>query len=276
MNFPSDPESELKGMQMKTELNFIGRTADPEQPTTMAKIRCRHPTAPVIEQRIERSTTGGPAPTEFSDEPPVIQPGRFPALTTLVNLPTKKMKINFFIQRHIPGACVCFLIGLIAAGCASPNVNPPTPRAHTGYVDFFADDEKLYWQVDQIGPGEKTNQVFAQFAPLEEHILRLAFAPGHYQFRVTFMNHAIRSPGVVEVQVQDGMITPVQVTLVDAGEALVQSKEVQGGATYYGRYGRNTRIRDNPDIMYRVDLVPGPALAYKPKAAMIYDEPTDK
>jgi hypothetical protein len=180
------------------------------------------------------------------------------------------------IGRTCPILVLVGCLGLIAAGCASPNVNPPTPRAHSGYVDFFADDENLYWQVDQIGPGEKTNQVFALFAPLEEHILRLAFAPGHYQFRVTFMNHAIRNPGVAEVEVQDGMITPVQVTLVDAGEALVQSKEVQGGATYYGRYGRNTRIRDNPDTMYQVDLVPGPALAYKPKAAMIYAEPSDK
>ena len=186
------------------------------------------------------------------------------------------MQTNFLFWRHLPGttagflACVlCFMV----TGCASPNVNPPTPRAHTGYVDFFADDDGLYWQVDQLEAAGKTKQVFSQFAPLNEHILRLAFAPGQYRFSVTFMNHAIRRPGVVEVEIQDGMITPVQVTLVDVGEVLVQSKEVQGGATYYGHYGRNTKITDNPNVMYQVDLAAGPVSEYKLKAAMPYAQP---
>jgi len=189
------------------------------------------------------------------------------------------MKNNFNLGWHVHGACAGFLIGLaglIATGCASTNVNPPTPRAQTGYVDFFADDENLYWQVDQVEAEGKEKQVFSLFAPLQEHILRLAFAPGDYRFRVTFMNHAIRTPGTVEVEVRNGMITPVQVTLVDVGKALVQSKQVQGGATYFGRYGRNTRIRDNPDIMYQVDLVAGPAATYQLKAAMPYAQPSDK
>jgi hypothetical protein len=188
------------------------------------------------------------------------------------------MNISSFARRQASGARACLLIGLIClltAGCASPNVDPPTPKAHTGYVDFFADDENLYWQVDQIQADGKTKPVFSRFAPLDEHILRLGFAPGHYRFRVTFMNHAIRKPGVVEVDVRDGMITPVQVTLVDVGEALVQTKEVQGGATYYGRYGRNTRIRDNPNVMYQVNLASGPVHAYKPKDAMPYAQPSD-
>jgi hypothetical protein len=190
-----------------------------------------------------------------------------------------KMKTNSFIWRHLPGIPACIpvvLLCLLAAGCASPNVDPPTPRVHTGYVDFFADNENLYWQVDQIGPDGKTKQIFALFDPLNEHILRLAFAPGHYRFRVTFMNHAIRTPGVVDVEVQEGMITPVQVTLVDVGEALVQSKSVQGGATYFGHYGRNTRITDNPNVMYQVDLAAGPVTTYKPKAAMPYAKPSDE
>ena len=188
------------------------------------------------------------------------------------------MQKNLLLWRHLPGTSGGLLAGLLClmvAGCASPNVNPPTPRAHTGYVDFFADDDGLYWQVDQIEADGKTNQVFYQFAPLNEHILRLAFAPGQYRFRVSFMNHAIRTPGDVNVEVQDEMITPVQVTLVDVGEALVQSKQVQGGATYFGHYGRNTRITDNPNIMYQVDLASGPASAYKPKAAMPYAKPSD-
>ena len=81
---------------------------------------------------------------------------------------------------------------------------------------------------------------------------------------------------LVDVEVQDEMITPVQVTLVDVGEALVQSKSVQGGATYFGHYGRNTRITDNPNIMYQVDLAAGPVSTYKPKAAMPYAKPSEE
>lgn len=193
--------------------------------------------------------------------------------------PNMNMKSSFFGSRHVPGLLVGFLTGLVlvlVAGCASPNVDPPTPRAHTGYVDFFANDENLYWQVDQIEADGKTKQIFTLFAPLNEHILRLAFAPGHYRFRVTFMNHVIRTPGVIEVDVQDGMITPVQVTLDDVGEVLVQSKQVQGGATYFGHYGRNTRITDSANTMYQVDLAAGPVSTYKPKAAMPYAKPTDE
>jgi hypothetical protein len=189
------------------------------------------------------------------------------------------MQTNFRFWRHLPGTSAGFLaclLCLMVAGCASPNVNPPSPRAHTGYVDFFADDDGLYWQVDQIEPDGKAKQVFYQFAPLNEHILRLAVAPGHYRFRVSFMNHAIRTPGDVEVEVQDEMITPVQLTLVDVGEALVQSKQVQGGATYFGHYGRNTKITDNPNIMYQVNLAAGPLSAYKPKADMPYAKASDE
>lgn len=198
---------------------------------------------------------------------------------TLEMTTNTNMKTVFPASRHLPANFVCFLITLVclmAAGCASPNVDPPTPRAHTGYVDFFADDENLYWQVDQVEADGKTKQIFSLFEPLNDHILRLAFAPGHYRFRVTFMNHAIQKPGTVEVAVQDEMIIPVQVTLVDVGEALVQSKSVQGGATYFGHYGRNTRITDNPNIMYQVNLVAGPFSTYKPKAAMPYDKPSDE
>lgn len=201
------------------------------------------------------------------------------AAATVEMTANANMKINCFIGRHLAGIYACILIGLVclmAAGCASPNVDPPTARAHTGYVDFFADDANLYWQVDQIEADGKTRQTFSLFAPLDEHILRLAFAPGQYRFRVTFMNHAIRTPGVVEVEVKDSMITPVQVTLVDVGEALVQSKSVQGGATYFGHYGRNTRITDNPNVMYQVNLAAGPVATYKPKAAMPYAKPSDE
>ena len=30
-------------------------------------------------------------------------------------------------------------VGLLVAGCASTNVNPPQARARTGYVDLYAD-----------------------------------------------------------------------------------------------------------------------------------------
>src|SRR2546426_447601 len=67
---------------------------------------------------------------------------------------------------------------LLAPGCASPNVNPASPRAHTGYLDLYAEfSGELNWDVqrlDAIANGFK--RVFYDLNPLEGRILRLAFA----------------------------------------------------------------------------------------------------
>jgi hypothetical protein len=160
------------------------------------------------------------------------------------------------------------MLGLLAGGCASPNVNPASARPHTGYVDFYAvDADNLWWDVTDINRNKK---VFYEFGPVQEPILRLAFKPGTYPLRVTFLNHPILVPGVADVEVRDGMVTPVTVTLVPAGTVLVETKTTQTGGTYYGRYGRRTKIRDTEAVNYEVSAEPQPPLPYQPKAHMPY------
>jgi hypothetical protein len=160
------------------------------------------------------------------------------------------------------------LLGLLAGGCASPNVNPASARPHTGYVDFYADDaDNLWWDVTDVKQNKK---VFYEFGPVKEPILRLAFKPGTYQLRVTFLNHAILVPGVADVEVRDGLVTPVTVTLVPAGTVLVETKTTAAGGTYYGRYGRRTKISSNEAVNYEVSAEPQPPIPFQPKARMPY------
>ncbi len=160
------------------------------------------------------------------------------------------------------------LLGWLAGGCASPNLNPASARARTGYVDFYAvNADDLSWDITDV---KRDKKVFYEFDPVKESILRLAFKPGQYQLRVTFLNHAIVVPGVADVEVRDGMVTPVTVTLLPAGTALVETRSGSAGATYYGRYGRRTRIRDEKAASFEVSAEPQAPVPFQPRAQMPY------
>src|ERR1035441_1154472 len=95
--------------------------------------------------------------------------------------------------------------GLLVAGCASPNVNPPQARAKTGYVDFYADSSgELSWQVARFDDHTQGfRSVFSEFEPPPGRVLRVAFPPGHYRMRGTVMNCVVPEPGLVELDVKD-------------------------------------------------------------------------
>lgn len=165
-------------------------------------------------------------------------------------------------------------VALIASGCASPNVNPPKAKAGMGYVDFYCvDSDGLYWDITDTNTQKK---VFYDFNPFNESILRLALKPGHYDLSINVMNHAITTQGTVDVDVTDGMITPVTVTLVPAGSETVQTISTQVGGTYYGRYGRSTRIVTTATTTYDILAESRPELAYAPKAEMSYFKRPDQ
>ena len=167
--------------------------------------------------------------------------------------------------------CFCLFLALIT-GCASPNVNPPQARAKTGYVDLYADSSgEFSWQVARFDPPTQgCKSVFSEFEPPSGRALRLAFPPGHYRFRVTFMNCVVREPGLVEVDVKDGLITPVHVALILDGTAQVETKETRVGGTFKGRYGRGTKFGSDESAMYRVSAEAKPAVTYQPKENMPY------
>jgi hypothetical protein len=165
------------------------------------------------------------------------------------------------------------MLALGVAGCATPNVNPPLARAGMGYVDFHADSaDILYWQVERFddrAPGYQ--KVYSELDPPAGGFLRLAFAPGHYRLRVTVLNRVVREPGVVEVEIKDGMITPVNVQLIPDGTAQVQLRNQRAGSpTAGGGHGRRIEYSSSESILFRLSAVAEPPTPYRVKAQTSY------
>jgi hypothetical protein len=159
------------------------------------------------------------------------------------------------------------VIALLVQGCASPNANPAQARANTGYVDFRSDSSPdLSWEVARFDEGTQSFQkVFSDLNPPTGGVLRLAFAPGRHRLRITFLNRVISSPAEIEVEVQDGKITPVHVTLTATGTALIDRKTQNVGSTAMGRYGLRTKIVSDTTVMYGAAAVADVPMAYQPK-----------
>ena len=173
------------------------------------------------------------------------------------------------IQRAaVTGLCLAWL-GL--TGCSTPNVNPPAPRAHTGYIDFYTDsDMGLSWEVkraDQASAALRT--VFSEFKPGEGTILRLAAPPGNHRFEVWFTNQVTEGPQTVQVQVADGKVTPVHVTLTHVGSTSVESKTYGFRGSVKG-YARGTKIVSGESAVFQIGATAGIPQAYGPKEGMPY------
>jgi hypothetical protein len=157
-------------------------------------------------------------------------------------------------------------------GCASPNVNPPAPKAHTGYVDFdLTVADELALEVREYRSGTNSfKTLYFDARPVQGEPLRLALAPGRHRLRVTCVNRAINHPAEIEVEVYDGRITPLRLTLTDVGVVLVRTKELGTGSTAYGRYGRRTKIGADETVLYDVSVAVDAPVAYQPKERMDY------
>jgi len=189
------------------------------------------------------------------------------------------------IKRQLGGACPSLLVtlplptlsfgllllGLIVAGCASPSVNPPQARANTGYVDFHADSSGLCWEVARFNErAQQYQRIFSELKPPPAGILRLALAPGRHRLRVTLLNRVVIQPAELDVEVPDGKIVPVRVTLSPAGTTQVQTKEENRGGTAKGRFGRRTIIGSTESVMYSISAVAHLPVAYQVKERMSY------
>ncbi len=159
------------------------------------------------------------------------------------------------------------LLVLCVTGCATGDVNPSKARANTGYVDFRADaSEPLSWQVSRQDAGAQNfTAIYSELSPPAGGILRLAFPPGNYHLQVTFLNRVVTEPGLVEVEVVDGKITPVQVTLISNGTSTVQRKEQRVGMKAGGFAGRKTTLINDESVTYQISAVAASPLPYQPK-----------
>jgi hypothetical protein len=164
-------------------------------------------------------------------------------------------------------------VAILASACATKDVNPPVPKTKTGYADFYADDDSLLcWQIQRLTGNQARGRIlFEEFKPRTNALLRLSFPPGQYRLGVTFLNRAVTHPGIADVAIEDGKITPVRVTLVDTGKALTRVKDVRVGGTFYGRFGRSTKIRASEGATFRVEAEAQPPVGYQRKERMLAD-----
>jgi len=152
-------------------------------------------------------------------------------------------------------------------GCATGGVNPPRASENTGYVDVHANPSaEVRWEVARSieSAGEFRGLVISCFDPSPDGILRLALAPGPHWLRLTCLNRLTTGPTDIEVEVEDGKVTPVCVTFAGAGTARGENEFV------HSRYGQRTIIPENEEPIYRISATAGAPLAYRCKSEMPY------
>ena len=164
---------------------------------------------------------------------------------------------------------------LLAFGCASPNVNPGSPKPGMGYVDFYVSAQSgLAWEVQRWNSTRNRYEpLFSQFEPVAEPVLRLELTPGPHQLSVTFLNRVTAEPATLELAVREGTVIPVRISLVAAGTTSVRDRQTSIGGTAFGRYGRRTKIVSDEETFYRISASPEDAQPYQPKQRMPYAQP---
>jgi hypothetical protein len=174
----------------------------------------------------------------------------------------------------VAGLCLTWLA---CTGCSTLNVNPPAPRAHTGYIDFYTDsDMGLSWEVKRTDERTgDTRTVFSEFKAVEGNILRLAAPPGTHRFQVWFMNLVTTGPQSVQVQVVDGKVTPVHITLAPTGSTSVERKDYAFRGSAKG-YASGTKIVSGESAVFQINAEAGTPQAYSPKEGMPYWSTTAK
>ena len=157
------------------------------------------------------------------------------------------------------------LLGL-AAGCATRDVNPPATRAGRGYVDLYTVPKtEAWWKVDVFDPRRQGYKEFsADFKAPAEGIFRVEARPGRYKARISFVNQAIEAPAEVEVEVREGLITPVQVTLNQGDSTYVRVVEDRVKNVY-----RN-KATDYQQQRWRISALAQPPAPYTPKEQTAY------
>jgi hypothetical protein len=166
---------------------------------------------------------------------------------------------------------VAFL-GILLAGCSSLNVNPPKARANTGYVDIRADPPaELSWAIDLYDESAKKFQPgFRDLTPPPGGNVRMAFPPGHHRLRVYVLNRVVDKPAEIAVDIADGKIIPIRVTLTEAGSTLVKTTEPRVGSTPLTQGGRANSISTDQATSYTISVVADPPVAYQLKEKMNY------
>jgi hypothetical protein len=167
---------------------------------------------------------------------------------------------------------LCALSGVLvlAAGCASPDVNPQATRPGRGYVDFFTQPrEDVWWKVDVFDSRKQDYREFTtEFKTPGEGILRVEARPGPHKGRISFVNQAIEAPAELEIEVREGMITPVEVKVAKGGSSYVRSVEDRARSGF-NTGGRN-KVTDSQQQLWQITARALPPIPYIPKQNAAY------
>ena len=148
------------------------------------------------------------------------------------------------------------LLAGLASGCATDNGPRTGVRPGLGFVDFRPDPpDDLAWRVSQFNPGKQAwQQVYSDLKPPANGVLRLVCPPGPYQFQVTFLNRVVLQPALVQVEVVDGLITPVTIALIPNGTVTVDQKQaLRLGSTVKGTQGQRSKYNGDESTAYRLE-----------------------
>lgn len=153
----------------------------------------------------------------------------------------------------------------MVCGCAGPDVNPASARTGRGYVDLYSQPKaEVWWKVDVFDKRSEVYREFtAQFHSAGADIFRIEARPGSYKARISVVNGAVEKPAEVEVEVREGMITPIRVTGEVAGESSFQVKEDR-------LRWEASRVREYPQRVWRISASAQPPVPYAPKEDMKY------
>lgn len=166
---------------------------------------------------------------------------------------------------------------LVISGCSTSSPNPSAPKANTAYVDFYTDSSlDLIWQIKRADSKKgDLRTVFSDYEPVQGTLLRLAAPPGTQQFEVWIVNRITTGPQPVRLQMMDGKITPVHITLTSEGTNYVQTK-VYGFRPSAKGYGRGTKITREQEQVYQIGVAVEDPVAYRVKQQMPYYQPGSK
>src|SRR5262245_24620048 len=125
-------------------------------------------------------------------------------------------------QRRILRNCLFSVLGMLCIlnGCSTTTKTSEKPVPGAGFVDIYTvpDVPGLAWDVQRYDPNKKRHiLVYSEVQATSTGRLRVTLPVGHHDLRVAFLNRVLLRPAEVEIEVMEGKVTPVKLTLEGSG-----------------------------------------------------------